>query len=194
MAGADCPMEAIIISGKSAAGKTTVAQIIAAKLRIKTIGGGDILRELALERGYKPTGVEWWDTPDGIKFLRERKGNPDFDKEADRILAKKIKAGDIVVTSYTAAWIFKEGFKVWLDGSKKTRAARMRKRDKTGQAESMKVVKIRDEDNFSVYKKLYNIDFGTDKTPFDLVIDTNSKTPEEISEMILKKFRERNKM
>ena len=45
-------MEAIIISGKPAAGKTTVAQIIAERLHIKTIGGGDILKELALERGF----------------------------------------------------------------------------------------------------------------------------------------------
>jgi cytidylate kinase len=187
-------METIIISGMSAAGKTTVSQIIAKRLHIKALGGGDILRELALERGYKPTGIEWWDTPDGIKFLRERKGNTDFDKEADRILLKKIKAGNIVVTSYTAAWISRDGFKVWLDGSKAVRAARMGRRDKTGRAESLKVVKIRDKDNFSVYKKLYNIDFGRDKTPFDLVIDTNSKTPKQISDMILKKFRERNKM
>ena len=184
-------MEAIIISGKPAAGKTTVAQIIAEKLRIKTIGGGDILKEMAVQRGYSPDGAKWWDTEEGIKFLRERKENPDFDKEADRILINKIKAGNIVITSYTMPWISKHGFKVWLDGTEKIRAERMEKRDNTDYAESMKVVKIRDEDNFNVYKKMYNIDFGKDKTPFDLVIDTNSKTPEQVADIIIKEFKNR---
>ena len=181
-------MEAIIISGKPAAGKTTVANIIAAKLHIKSIGGGDILKEMAAERGYKVDGIEWWDTEDGIKFLRERKDNPDFDKEADRKLIEKINEGNIVVTSYTAAWISKKGFKVWLDSSAKTRAERMEKRDMTSLEESMKVVKIRDADNFNVYKKIYNIDFGRDKSPFDLIIDTDSKSPDQIADIIIREY------
>lgn len=168
-------MEAIIISGKPAAGKTTVSKIIAERLKIKAIGGGDILKEMALEHGYNAHGDGWWDTEEGIKFLREREKNPDFDKEADRMLEKKIESGDIVVTSYTAPWISKKGFKIWLDGTQKTRAQRMGKRDNSTSTETMKVVKIRDLENFQVYKKMYNIDFGKDKTPFDLIIDTDFK-------------------
>ncbi len=185
-------MEAIIISGKPAAGKTTVARIIAGRLHIKAIGGGDILKEMAIERGYNAHGDEWWDSKEGIEFLMERKKNPDFDNEADKKLIKKIDEGDIVVTSYTAAWISKKGFKVWLDGTEKTRAERMVKRDNTEMSESMKVVKIRDIENFNVYKKIYNIDFGKDKTPFDLIIDTNSKRPEEVAEIILNEYKKRN--
>ncbi len=187
-------MEAIIISGKPAAGKTTVAVIIAKRLGIKTIGGGDILKEMAIERGYNAHGDSWWDTEEGIKFLEERKSNPDFDNEADVKLIKKIDAGNIVVTSYPAPWISKNGFKVWLDGTVETRAERMRKRDKSTTNETMKVVKIRDEENFNVYMKLYNINFGKDKTPFNLVIDTNKKTPDEIADIILTEYKKRNNM
>lgn len=186
-------MEAIIIAGKPAAGKTTVAQIIADALHIKAIGGGDILKEMALERGYRPDGVEWWDTKDGIRFLKERQKNPEFDKEADRRLISKIEDGDVVVTSYTAAWISDMGFKVWLDGSEKTRAERMLKRDKTNLAESMKVVRIRDKENFNVYKKMYNIDFGEDRSPFDIIVDTDSKTPKQVAGIILAEFKKKRK-
>ncbi len=187
-------MEAIIISGKPAAGKTTVAKILSESLHVKAIGGGDILKEMALERGYNAHGDDWWDTDEGIKFLMERQKNPDFDNEADRRLSKKIEEGNIVVTSYTAAWISKKGFKVWLDGSQKTRAERMGKRDKSAVLDTMKVVKIRDIENFNVYKKMYNIDFGKDKTPFDLIIETDSKPPKEVAEIILKEYKKRNKM
>ncbi len=185
-------MEAIILAGKPAAGKTTVAKIISEKLHIRVIGGGDILKEMAAERGYSVSGEGWWDTDEGIKFLKEREGNPNFDNDADRRLMKRIEEGDIVVTSWTAAWISKSGYKVWLEGSEKTRAERMEKRDNMSFKESLQVLRIRDSENQSLYMKMYKIDIWKDKAPFDLIVDTNSKAPEEIADIIIKKF-EKNK-
>ena len=185
-------MEAIVISGMSAAGKTTVSLILSKRLGVKAIGGGDILREMAKERGYTPTGDDWWDTDEGIKFLQEREGNTEFDKEADNRLRNKIRAGDIVVTSYTAPWLIKEGFKVWLSATADTRAERMSKRDKTDLIKSEDVVKVRDTGNHKLYMELYNIDLNNDTTPFDLIIDANDKTPEQIADLILTKLKERN--
>lgn len=184
-------MEAIIIAGKPAAGKTTVAKIIADRLRIRVIGGGDILKEMAAERGYGVSGEGWWDTEEGMKFLKEREGNPNFDNEADKRLVKKIDEGNIVVTSWTAAWISKKGFKVWLEGSEKTRAQRMEKRDNMSFEESLNVLKIRDRENLSLYKKIYKIDIWSDKTPFDLIVDTNAKAPDQIADIILREFEKR---
>ena len=107
-------MKAIILSGMPAVGKTTVAQILAKRLGFVAIGGGEILREMAKERGYNPAGEDWWDTPDGIKFLRERKTDPNFDKEADRRMADKISKGNIIVTSYPGPWIFRRNKSVAL--------------------------------------------------------------------------------
>ena len=186
-------MEAIVISGFPAAGKTTIASIIAKKLSIPFIGGGDILKEMAEERGYKPAGNDWWDTPDGIRFLKERERNSEFDKEADIKMEKKIRDGDIVVTSYTAPWLFKEGFKVWLDASKEKRTERMGKRDGTDIEKTSKIVSLREHENHKLYMSLYKIDFGVDKKPFNLIIDTNKTSPEEIADIIIKNFNERKK-
>ncbi len=184
-------MKAIIISGMPAAGKTTVAKIIAKRLGVSALSAGDILKEMARDRGYSPGGDDWWDTPDGIKFMKERETNPDFDRETDSRLLKKIKAGNIVVTSYTAPWIFREeGFKIWLNAHTENRAARMAVRDNTEIKQTLETTRIRDVENYKLYKRLYNMEFGKDKDPFDMVVDTDNIPAEEVAEIILKKLKE----
>ena len=179
-------MEAIILCGMPASGKTTAAQIVAKRLRIKMMGGTDILKQMARERGYKMTGDDWWDTEDGVKFLREREKNPDFDKETDRRLLKVVAKGNVVVTSYTAPWLSKKGFKCWLGASAQKRAQRMAKRDRIPIGRSIKSTRIRDRENRKLYKKLYGIDFGSDMKPFDLVIQTDSLTSAQVAALIIK--------
>ena len=185
-------MESIILSGLPAAGKTTVGGILCDILGFKLLGGGDILKEMAAERGFKVTGREWWDTPEGVKFVKERESNPNFDKEVDRRLEEKIIKGGVVVTSYTAPWIINAGFKVWLGGSIARRTERMARRDGTDIKDIRKVIQVRDSENSKLYKNLYNIDYGKDLSPFSLIVDTNEISPEEVAEIIIKKYRERN--
>ena len=187
-------MEAIVLSGLPAAGKTTVGQIISKRLGFEFVGGGEILKEMAADRGFKVTGKEWWDTAEGKKFVREREENLNFDKEVDRRMADRIARGNIVVTSYTAPWISENGFRVWLEGSVKNRTERMARRDGTEFDEMSEVIRFRDTENKKLYKSLYNIDYGKDKTPFDLVVDTNDISPEEVADIIIKRYKERNNM
>lgn len=187
-------MEALIISGMPAAGKTTTAQAIAAKIGISCIGGGDVLKEMARERGYQITGEGWWDTEDGIKFLKERETNPDFDKEADRKMIQKIEAGDIAVTSYTMPWLSKKGIKCWLDATEETRAKRMALRDSMPVEKAREVLKIRDADNFALYKKLYDIELGKDRKPFTIIIDVNTVTADQAADKILEQAMRQTKI
>ena len=77
-------MDVILISGLPASGKTTVAKMLAEKLGFSVVGGSDALKELAKTKGYKPIGNDWWDTSEGIKFLKERASDPEFDMETDK--------------------------------------------------------------------------------------------------------------
>ncbi|MCL5419770.1 MAG: AAA family ATPase [Candidatus Marsarchaeota archaeon] len=183
-------MRAIIISGMPAAGKTTVAKILSKELGLKMVGAGDFLKEMAKDRGYIPGGDDWWDTAEGIRFMRERETNPDFDKEVDARLLKKLEQGNVIATSYTAPWISKSGFKVWLKAESKSRAERMAKRDNTGLKQTIKTTKIRDVENYRIYKGLYNMEFGKDLSPFDLIVDTDGIAPEEVARIILNKLKE----
>jgi len=171
--------------GMPAVGKTTVAKIIARKLNQKVVGGGDILKEIALEQGYNAEGEDWWDTAEGMKFLKKREGSSKFDKEVDERLLRRVERGDVVITSYTLPWLSKKGVKVWLSGTPRSRAERMSRRDGTTLAACMAVISKRDNENFKLYKKLYGIEFGGDLSPFHLVVGTDGiKAPKVAREVL----------
>lgn len=178
-------MVAIIISGMPAVGKTTVSKVISEALGIPTVGGGDVLKEMAVEEGYLSGGGDWWDTKDGMSFLKERKKSSGFDKEVDSRLLQKAKRGGVVITSYPLPWLAKKGLKVWLSGSAKSRARRMAKRDGMTVSQCLKVLLIRDSENYKLYKKIYGIEFGKDLKPFDLVVDTDSIDESRVAEIVL---------
>src|SRR2546426_11652423 len=102
-------MNAIIVSGMPAVGKTTVSRLLGDALGLKVVGGGDVLKEIAAEEGYKPGGEGWWDTEEGIEVLRERKKSAEFEREVDERLLKKAKGGDVVFTRYTLPWLSDHG-------------------------------------------------------------------------------------
>ncbi len=171
----------IIVSGMPSVGKTTVARAIAEKFELRLVGGGDMLKEMALEKGYKPSGSDWWDTPEGMRFLAERNSNKEFDKEVDRRLIEYVKRGRVVITSYTLPWICSDGLKIWLKASLKTRAKRLASRDSISLDEALEIVKTRDEENRLLYRSLYGIDFGNDLSVFNYVIDTENESAHKVS-------------
>lgn len=171
--------------GMPAVGKTTVAKLLAKELDLPLVGGGDILKEIAREDGYNATGDDWWDTAEGMKFLKEREGSPKFDEEVDARLLKKAERGNVVITSYTLPWLSKKGLKVWLAGTPGSRAVRMAKRDSSTPEECMRVIRKRDKENFVLYKKLYGIEFGKDLSPFQLVVGTDDIPAKKVAKEIL---------
>jgi cytidylate kinase len=186
-------MNAIILCGMPAVGKTTVARIIASKLNLRLIGGGDVLKEIALEEGYNAVGDDWWDTKEGMKFMEERAGSPEFDKEVDRRLLARAKKGGVVMTSYTLPWLAKDGVKVWLSGTEQSRAERMAKRDSSSPEECAKVIEARDRENYALYKKLYGIRFGKDLSPFTIVVGTDGVPAAEVADSVLRQLPGRRK-
>jgi CMP/dCMP kinase len=164
----------IVISGWPAVGKTTMASEIAKEFNFKLYNGGDILKLLARDKGYSISGNEWWDTQEAKNFMDERKTDPHFDKEVDKKLVEIVKTEKAVITSYTLPWLVHQGpIKFWLKGSQLNRAKRMANRDMLSLAEAQKVIKMRDEQNKIIYRKLYGFDFGEDLTVFDFLINTD---------------------
>ena len=184
-------MKAIIVSGLPAVGKTTVSRRVAEELGKPLTGGGDVLKEMAVEEGYRPGGDDWWDTAEGMKFLEERKRKPGFDKEVDARLMQKAKRGDVVITSYPVPWLSEDGIKVWLTGSVDSRSARMSKRDGLPVSRCKEILSVRDVENYRLYKKIYGIEFGRNLEPFDLVVETDNIDESRVADIVLQYVRNR---
>jgi CMP/dCMP kinase len=184
-------LKAIIISGMPAVGKTTVSRKVADALGMPLVGGGDVLKEMAVEEGYTPGGDDWWDRGEGMKFLRQRKKSSDFDKEVDARLLHKAKKGGVVITSYPVPWLTKDGLRVWLSGSVRSRAARMSRRDSVPVSKCREVLSVRDTENYKLYKKIYGIEFGKDLKPFDLVVETDSIDEDKVAQIVIQYVKNR---
>ena len=184
-------LKAIIISGMPAVGKTTVSRKVADALGIPMVGGGDVLKEMAVEEGYSPGGEDWWDRGEGMKFLQQRKKSSGFDKEVDGRLLQKAKKGGVVITSYPVPWLTADGLKVWLSGSVKSRAARMSRRDSLPVSKCREILSVRDSENHKLYRKIYGIEFGKDLAPFDLVVETDSIDEDRVAKIVIQYVKNR---
>ena len=184
-------IKSIIISGPPAVGKTTIAKGIAEEFGLTHLSGGDILKELAEEEGFKTGGDDWWDTQEGMNFLSQRQENSEFDKKVDEKLKKHFLDGNVVITSYTLPWLVEGGIKIWLEGSKENSAQRMTTRDNLSKDSALEIVQKRYQENKKIYKVLYGFEFGEDLSVFDKVIETdglNASQVLDIAKTIVRKL------
>ena len=172
--------KSIVISGPPAVGKTTVAKGLAEEFQLQYLSGGDVLKEMASEHGFDSKGDDWWDTEEGMEFLNQREQNSEFDKKLDEKLSILFNQGGMVITSYTLPWLVKDGIRIWLEGSHESSTNRMQSRDHMSSEDAYKITKERFDKNKALYKKLYDFDFGEDKSVFDLIINTDNLTAQQV--------------
>lgn len=175
----------ICISGMTGCGKSTVAKKLAEKYGLKYYSGGDALKALAVQAGYNPSKMGWWETEEGMRFLNERMQNPSFDRKVDEKLLEWAKEGGVVLDSWTMPWLLKlKSFKIWLEASEEVRAKRLAGRDGLTIDEALKTLKEKDGKTKAIYKKLYGFLLGEDLSPFDMILDVNTLSSVEVFQAI----------
>ena len=171
-----CP--AILISGFTAAGKTTHARLLAEDLGWAYLGLSGIRRELpGMAEAGGPPAAEWEPAMD-----RRRNRDPGLDVIADRVMAQRIAAvrGPVVVDAWLQPWLSSRSgaVRVWLASDERSR---LRKAAVTFLRRGLAppdglAQEIRHKDRFSVeqFRSLYGIRFGPDTGLFDLLIDNSA--------------------
>ncbi len=164
----------VCISGMAGTGKSTLAKKLAKKYRLRYYSGGDALKALAAEEGYDSSSRGWWESPEGLRFLKKREKQLNFDKKVDDKLLEYAEEGRVLLDSWTMPWLLKTGFKIWLVASIEKRAERIARRDRIPVKEAFRVLKEKEAGTKTIYKKLYGFTLGENFEPFNLVLDTDN--------------------
>ncbi len=174
----------ICISGMAGSGKSTLARKLAEKYRLRYFSGGDALKALAYEEGYRSHEQGWWESREGLRFLQERGADPAFDEAIDKELLKLAHRGNVILDSWTMPWLLKHGFKIWLEASTEKRAGRIAERDRMTFEEALRALNQKEKQTKDIYKKLYCFTLGEDLAPFHFILDTDSLNAEEVFQVL----------
>ena len=168
----------VAISGKSGCGNTTVSGLLSEKLGIKLINY--TFRQLAQEKNMTLAQV-----------IEAAKNDDSYDKYVDKHQVELAMKESCVLGSRLAIWMLKNAdLKVYLFASDETRANRVFNRE-GGDIEQIKsFTAMRDSEDTRRYKEFYNID-NNNYDFVDLLIDVNTKTPDQIVQDILDKLEEK---
>ena len=179
----------ITITGDLGSGKSTVAKLIAEKTGMEYFSTGKIQRKIAEELGI-----------DTLELNKRGKK----DKSTDNLIDGKLKAmnhdgTDNIILDSRMAWHFVgNSFKIYLTAIPLVAAERVCA-DKTRTGEPVGDVLTtcnnllaRQKEENERFSTFYNVDCKN-LDNFDLVIDTSTATPEQITDLILALFNDRKK-
>ena len=164
----------ITVGGQAASGKTTLAKALAKKLGLKHVSAGQIMRDMAREKGM---GL--------LDFSRYAEGHPEVDREIDARQATQAK-GDCVVDGRLSRYFLKPDLSIWLVAPLQVRASRVQDRgEKYADIEESKGdVLARDGSERKRYLQYYGIDLF-DLSTYDLVINTGRFDIAQMTEVAL---------
>ena len=189
----DHPIPPIILFGFSGSGKSTMAEAIAARYRLRVIHPSGIMRDILsgcnttaeydMERAAKNTG--YWESPGGMAFLKARLHDAvPLDMQVDRMLIDEARRGDVVIDSWSLPWHVRRhgipAFCVYLQADTLVRTRRVSARDGIRHADAARILAEKDEDTRHLFIRLYGFDIALDHGVFDWTINTDTLGEKEV--------------
>ena len=184
-------MTTIAICGQPTAGSSTVAKLLAKKMKLSHFSAGDFYKKQA------QLFIKQKATQSTADFLRHKiGGSVEFHEKLDSEQVRVAKKGNVVVEAKLAVHMLKgiADFSVWLKCKKTERAKRVAQRENLTKTESMKVLDEREAVERETFQRIYKFDTFDQEREASLVIDTTRKKPEQIVDEIISAFRNRNLM
>lgn len=170
----------ITITGDLGSGKSAVSKILCERTGFPYVSTGRIQRQLAEEMGI-----------DTLELNRRADHDPSIDERIDGIFVELGKDPNSYVVDSRLAWFFlPNSFKVYLQVDPTVAAERIfgdtqRNSERyTSPKEAVEKILARKQSENERFLAKYGADCANVKN-FDLVIDTTSRTPEEVAGIIL---------
>ena len=172
----------IAISGPPGSGKTTICALVAKRLDCEYVLIGQIFRQMATERNV-----------DLETFGRLAEEDETIDKELDKRMLAIARANDHIVlegrlTGAMLKWQKVPVFAVYVDADEHVRAERIAQREGSSVENVLRHMKIRERSEKKRYRAYYGID-SSDRTIYDMWIDSSNLTAEKVADSIVEKAR-----
>jgi predicted cytidylate kinase len=169
----------ITISGPPGSGKTTVCNILSKRLGAEAVVFGTIFRSYAAEKGL---------TLSELGHIAEN--DPSIDEAIDSKILEIARSGDgMILESRLSAYMLSRNgipaFKVCLDACAKERIRRIGLRDGESEEDAEENTSVRQDSEAKRYMQYYGIDIN-DRSVYDLIVNTDDKTPEQVADTIIK--------
>ncbi len=166
-------MVVVAISGLHGAGKTTAAQTLAKKFKLRYVSAGAVFRQLAKERGM---------TLD--EFSRHAERHPNIDRMIDRRTADAAREDKVLIDARLAGWMAKKAdVKILLTASVEVRVRRIARREGRRYRDVLRETIRRERSEAKRFKEFYNIDVN-DHSPFDIVLNTGRLSIREMARVL----------
>ena len=173
----------VTISGVPGSGKTTVARLLAERLRLPHVYAGDLYRSEAKRRGLS---LE--------EFNRLSEADHSIDRELDSSMEARAREGRCILegrlAGYIAAQNELDALKVWLTAGEEVRARRVAQRENGDWRKVEKENQARHASDEKRYLEIYGFDL-TDTAVYDVVLSSDDRTPPQLVEEIVRHVHER---
>lgn len=172
----------ITISGDAGSGKSTVAELVAKKLKFRHYSVGDFMRQVAKKRKLTL-----------LQVSRLAETDRSIDEELDDMQTELGKNEEHFVLDSRLGWHFiPNSFKVFLKVDIREAARRIFNDSKRESVEENRTIEAAEENirkrkasELERYRKYYKLNPYEEKN-YDLIIDTTKLAPEEVAERIVK--------
>ena len=172
--------QVITFSGLPGSGKSSTAKSLAEKLGYPYYAVGGPLRKMAKEKGVSV-----------LEMSQHFETDTKLDNFLEAEMLKFVKNnGKAVIDGRIAGWILAENniesYDIWLGAPLEIRVSRIIEREDGELQAFLQSTKNREESEILRYKQAYNIDM-LDKSIYDLIVQTETLSQEEVLDFVYKK-------